>query len=111
MNHYVRWTEYNDHEGESWTFWLQRNGNEAALTELGRFLAVMTSENDESYALDLDVVLDAHDVDVLVAHGGSGYRAYHTRVDGRLAVPATLDPDDLYKGGVEKLFTASEEAS
>lgn len=111
MRHYVRWTEYNDHEGETWTLWLQRDGNETALEELSRRLAVeVTEENEEEFALDLDVVLNEHDVNVLVEHGGEGYAPYHTRVDGRLAVPPDLDRDDLYKRGVRDLFSASGDA-
>lgn len=114
MTRYVKFLEENDWEGEEWTLWLQLDGNEAALYDLDLALRnptpndnVQDDESPSSYGLYLDVQLNEHEVDVLVEHGGSGYMALHTRVDGVLRVPTDLASDldsYLYKGAVRRLF-------
>jgi hypothetical protein len=111
---YVKLVEKNEHEGETWTFWLQIDGNEANLRRLCDVLAEYEEASDEAseYTLDLDVRLSDHDVDGLVEHGGGGYMAYHTKVTGVLTVPEGLlerteygpSLDRLYKGGIKGLF-------
>lgn len=107
---FVKFTEINEHEGETWTFWLQRDGNEAALAQLAD--ALDEFGGDEYHLADTALREDV--VDVLVEHGGVGYRPLHTKVTGHLEVPTNLlavDEDSgdvlqdgLYKGGVQRLF-------
>lgn len=111
---YVQFGEQNGHEGETWTFWLQLDGNEASLNRLRDVIAEYeeASGEESEYTLDLDVRLPERAVDVLVEHGGGGYMAYHTKVSGVLTVPDDLlqhteygpSLDRLYKGGVQDLF-------
>lgn len=114
---YAKFVEDNDHEGESWTFWLQIDGNEGALDVLVAVLEQYEEqvEHDSEYQLVTDVKLSDHDVDVLVDHGGGdGYMANHTKVTGVLTVPDGLlerteygpSLDRLYKGGVKNLYSA-----
>lgn len=105
---FTRFTEDNDHEGETWTFWLQRDDNEDALRWLGRLIRDHELDGDEyaSFVLDLNVTLAERDVDLLVTYGGAGYMRLHTKVVGRLTVTPDLDLDTLYKGGVVKLFAS-----
>lgn len=95
---YVKFTENNDHEGETWTFWLQLDGNEERLAELAERLG----QDDEEYQLDLSTQLSDSEAQVLAEHGGTGYMAYHHKVAGRMSPPDSID--DLYKGGIRDLF-------
>lgn len=89
---FVRFVEENDHEGETWTFWLQGTGNEEPLAKLAGIIAEYEEAqgSDSEYQLDVMTRLDEHDVDVLVQHGGGGYMANHHKVVGTLTVPDDL---------------------
>ncbi len=109
---FVRFDETNEHEGETWTFWLQVNGNEDQLDKLWNLL-IDAAGDDEDFAYDLssytEETLPEEHVDVLVKHAaGDGYRAAHEKVVGRFVCPDSLGDgaDDLYKGKIAKLFTA-----
>jgi len=115
---FVRFNETNDNEGETWTFWLQANGNEDQLDKLWNLLIDAAKnpddedEEDEDFAYDLsdrrEVTLSEYDVDVRVKHAaGEGYMAAHHKVVGKFTCPDSLGDgaDDLYKGKIRKLFT------
>jgi len=115
---FVRFNETNDNEGETWTFWLQANGNEDQLDKLWNLLIDAAKnpddedEEDEDFAYDLsdrnEMTLSEYDVDVLVKHAaGEGYMAAHHKVVGKFTCPDSLGDgaDDLYKGKIRKLFT------
>jgi hypothetical protein len=113
---YVPFVERNDNEGETWTAWIQLDGNEA---ELGRLAAYLTRINGDSedpeYTLDLAEGYTERDVDVLIKHGADGYMAQHRRLVGRLVLGEHLDdsdgevlPGDLfYKGGINDFMKES----
>lgn len=107
---FVKFIEINDHEGETWVFWLQRDGNEVALNALAAVLSALTRDEDAeyedaSYQLDLDQSEDEAAVDVMVRHAPHGYLPTFTKVTGRLVIPADLvEVDRLYKGGIRGLF-------
>lgn len=112
---FVKFEEENHHEGETWTFWLQRESNEAELDKLGGLIEQYEEAqgSDSEYQLDTEVRLSEDEVDTLVAYAGSGYMRYHHKVVGTLTVPDDLLQHDeeygttldaLYKGGVRKLF-------
>lgn len=113
MTRYVKFTENNDHEGESWNFWLPVDGNEQEL----EVLAVLVATDDEypEYELDLDHPEDETAVDAFVRRAKQvegGYMDSDNKVTGVLTVPPDLDVDKLYKGGIKGLFKAgAEEAS
>jgi len=117
---FVRFDETNDNEGETWTFWLQVNGNEDQLDKLWNLLIDANKNPDdedekyEEFAYDLsdrnEETLPEHDVDVLVKHAaGEGYMAAHHKVVGKFMCPDSLGDgaDDLYKGKICKLFAAA----
>lgn len=104
MTTFAKFEENNDHEGETWIFWLQIEGNEDELERLGAALAEQQDE-DPNWSLDPEIVLVEHDVEVLEAFAGQGYLNLHTKVTGVLRVPDGFVVDKLYKGGVEELFT------
>lgn len=109
---FVKFTENNDNEGESWNFWLQLDGNEAQLKELQSWLGTF-DDNGESYELDMTPV-DESEVDILVKHTDSGYMNYQNKVTGVFTCPQpqTKDEDDgwewlndqFYKGDIARHF-------
>lgn len=117
MRTFAKFTENNDHEGENWTFWLQVEGNQEQFEKLQAAISRVEEAQDSEleYQITPDVVLNEHDVDVLVEHGGEGYMNNHTKVPGTLVVPDDLvqnseyglHVDALYKGGITKLFSGT----
>jgi hypothetical protein len=104
---FVRLTEHNDNEGETWSFWLQANGNESQLEKLGDLLDEEAEEDDWEgfpYSLDLEDEVSEYIVDALVRYSSDGYYPDHTKVVGLLILPVDLEVDDLYKGGVRDFF-------
>lgn len=110
---FVKLTENNDNEGESWNFWLQLDGNEDGLKELQTWLNTF-DDNGEEYELNLTPV-DESEVDTLVKHSGSGYMNYENKVVGTFKLPAITDKseengyewlnDNFYKGGIRNCFS------
>lgn len=108
---FVRFHEYNDHEGESWDWWLQLTGNEEALAFLGGMLNEINAENDDPWlSLHLEDLEPEGSVDKLVEYAENGYFSAHNKVIGVLTVPDDLDDDTLYKGGIRGLFKAASDA-
>lgn len=104
---FVPFTENNEHEGETWTFWLQLEGNVEELAWLKECVSKGQDDNyDYPYDLDLNTAEDEMIVDKLVEHGHMGYMNSHHKVKGLCTFPESLIVDDgpLYKGGVEDFF-------
>lgn len=108
---FVRFREYCDWEGETWTFWLQKDGNEESLKALQKKL----ESEEDVYHCEFDVEINEDQVDTLVKYGGQGYLNYHNKVSGTLtkqAVDAIMvgdeDTTNLYKGGIASFFEAEE---
>lgn len=116
MTTYRRFIETNEHEGETWNFWLQVDGNMTALAMLGDHLDGLYEdfqEWDECPFVLEDDHLDGHEVDLLVRYGDEGYMNQHNKVDGSLTLPKDFSEANfetvtkyLYKGGIRKFFTA-----
>lgn len=109
---FVKFTENNDWEGESWNFWLQLDDNEEEIEKLNQFL----TKNDvgEAYELDMTPVSE-EEVDTLVKHSRSGYMTYENKVTGAFTMPEYEDDgqedsayefanDNFYKGDIERCF-------
>ncbi|MGH7743385.1 MAG: hypothetical protein ACREQ5_00990 [Candidatus Dormibacteria bacterium] len=110
---YVGLTEYNEWEGETWSFYIPLADNLAALQQLA---ATLDSEGDESaYELDMTPIAGSM-VDVLVGHGNydGGYMATHNKLSGRLVITAeqleTINGEGnvLHKGGIRDLMKEDE---
>lgn len=104
---FVPLVEHNEHEGETWTQWLQVEGNEAELEYLYTVLFKL-DDNGESYELNLDDRESEEVVDRMVARATVGYAYSDSKVTGRLSLPQIdsregLD-DVLYKGRIEDYF-------
>lgn len=107
---FIKFTERNEWEGETWRFYLQVDGNEEEITKLRRLLASYKVKPALSYTLD-DGLLDEATVDALVDNGDDdGYMRAHNKVTGRFACPDDLGEraNELYKGSIEEFFTAVE---
>ncbi len=114
---FVRFTEHCDHEGETWDFWLQKDGNTADLETLQEFLNQFDPDG-ESFELDLTEEASEETVDILVKYTQQGYMDYANKVTGTLTLPeidlekvANDDEtgydwlmDNFYKGDIARHF-------
>lgn len=124
---FLKLTEENEHEGETWRFWLQVDGNEDELVRLrGAIDAVaqLYDDGEPGCPFVLDALSKAKDeayVDVLIEQADEeegGYMASDHKITGTLAVPSWPAPadydnrieQDLYKGGIRDLFRESATA-
>jgi hypothetical protein len=102
---YVRFTENNEWEGETWHFYIPTRGNEEALKELKYLLDEVGSE---TYEVDLTTIPEL-EVDILVKHTEFGYLAYQNKLVGRLALTPEVmknlreggDDGPFYKGKIK----------
>lgn len=101
---YLRLTEHNDWEGETWDFFIQVDDNEEAIKVLREKIT-----QSEDFVLGTDEMTDI-EVDILVEKGNneSGYMARFNKVPGILDLDKikeiTFDPElgaGLYKGGIK----------
>lgn len=108
---FVRFVETNEHEAETWAWWLQLDGNKAQLDRLARLLreAAATSPyfDDFAWSLYLDDVEPEPIVDKLVQYADLGYYAAHNKVTGVFSCPDELGKGfgNLYKGRIRDYFT------
>jgi hypothetical protein len=106
---FVPFVEKNDWEGETWTFWLQLDGNEDELVRLYELVS-----DNETYELDLNDVESEESVDRAVRRAHVGYHYSDNKVTGRFLCPEksnkenqTLSEfldDAFYKGGIADHF-------
>jgi hypothetical protein len=117
---YVKFTEENEWEGETWRFWLPYDGNEEALRQL---MELNPSEHHlvgvipgDSFTLDLSKFVDEPTVDAFVANvdeGDDGYMPPDQKVEGVLDISPLVGLSNkdaeqfLYKGGIRDLFTTA----
>lgn len=124
---FVKLTEKNEHEGETWRFWLQVDGNEQELLRLHvalDSLKVLYRDGEPGSPFVLDLVSHAKEesyVDALVEQADEeegGYMASDHKITGVLRVPNWPAPEDfgsrmeqdLYKGGIRDLYRESATA-
>lgn len=105
---YVKLTEHNEWEGETWHFYIPLDGNKDTLDRLADALSILAGADEEpEFELELAPMTET-EVDTLVRHGGdTDYMAAHNKLEGRLVLPDgaldTLrlgDVDPLYKGRI-----------
>lgn len=111
---YVKFTENNEWEGETWHFYIPTTGNEEALAKLAEAIGVIdpASNNNDSYWLQLDNPIPESEVDVLVKHSEVGYLRYHNKLTGTFALTDDArdrihDGDDcnpLVRGGIREFM-------
>lgn len=106
---FIPFVEENEHEGESWTFWLQYNGNETELIGLAEQLHEDRFEVEPAYSLDLSDVEDEEVVERMCLRARMGYNPSDMMVRGKFTcpdIPPTTEAlDDLfYKGRITDHF-------
>lgn len=108
MKTFIRFEETNEHEGETWSWWLQVDGNDKEIAKLTILLDQV--EQDLGYELDYSVYLEDEEpedvVDKLVEYADEGYGLSHNKVTGKFTCPDDLGEyaDKLYKGGINDFF-------
>lgn len=109
MKRFIKFEENNDHEGETWFFWLQVDGNREELSKLAELL---DEADTEWYTLYWDE-WDEDFVDFGVEEGGWGYMNYHNKVIGQFTCPTELEDgyslsemcnEWFYKGSIRDHF-------
>lgn len=111
MRKFIKFTEFNDWEGETWNFYILKEGNYEALLELKHLLEA-TEMTDEFAVFDSDV--PENTVDVMCNAGNKGsrnsYIPEYNKLEGKLDV-SDLIPDykklheKLYKGKIWELVS------
>lgn len=112
---FVKFTEHNDHEGESWHFWLQYDGNEEQLEELKTFLVDNDIEDNPGFELNMGEFVDESEVDILIKHSDCGYMDYQNKITGTFTMPVYTEDgladtafefadDNFYKGDIQRCF-------
>lgn len=103
---FVKFLEYNDHEGETWRFWLQYTGNEL---EIKKLYDAIEKFGVEDYNLYLETYPES-EIDALVKHSECGYMHYENKVIGKFTCPNFENSEDLYealyKGDIKKYWSA-----
>lgn len=114
MTRFTPLVENNDHEGETWTWWIQVDGNEAVLDSIASVLR--EAREADAYFEQYDLAtwpdgetLTESEVDLLVRWSDGGYYAAHNFVVGTLVLPSfwteSVSPFErlevLYKGGID----------
>lgn len=104
---YTKFSEHNDHECETWNFYIQDEGNEEFIKFLQEQLYTIDDDwTRNCYSLYGDSLTE-EEVDCLVKHGNFGnlYMQPHQKLKGKFIIPE--DPEDkehfieyLYKGGI-----------
>ena len=105
---YQCFKEMNDHEAETWRFYIPIEGNEDAIETLRCLIDPEAEGNRDACLYDYEFggICPENEVDILVKHSQGGYMAAHTKLEGKLHVESLLGeaPEDvhsaLYKGGL-----------
>lgn len=101
----VRFTEHNEHEGETWNFYIDVEENEEAIDRLRSVFGKL--QVDEEFELYDDIPLK--EVKILVKHSRSGYMKFENHLDGKLLLPDDFEEFNendftryFYKGGIRQ---------
>lgn len=107
---FVGLTEVNEHEGETYRYWIPIEGNEEALATMRRLFGQdsdQVTEEEATYWLATENPLSEEVVDILVDNTRVGYMAFEQKFTGTLVLPPNFEDDFdsiLYKGEIKKLF-------
>lgn len=101
MGDYLRFTEENDWEGETWNFYIPIENNEAALSHLRTLI-----EGQNQYELGTEP-FSKKTVKTLDRNSRVEYMALENRLSGILLLPDRIDwenDDPFYKGGISEFL-------
>lgn len=108
MKTYVKFTEHNDWEGETWHFYIPIQGNELTLDRIGELI-----NGNEFYELKRKKEYTEQEVDFLCGEEGSTtYMNQHNKVKSINKLPLVVDfeiDDPFYKGSPWELEELGDE--
>lgn len=104
---FVKFTECNEWEGETWNFYIPYDNNAKELTELAFLFQKFEKDFPEDfnpYTLEINNLISEFDVDDLCKQkSNTTYLNEHNKLIGKLNLAdMTNIDDDLYKGGIER---------
>ncbi len=112
---FIKMTEHNEWEGETWNFWLQLNGNEEAIRKL---IKLVKEDGDHTYSFDLEST-NEKEIDILVdREDNNSYMALHNKVSGAFNIErligeikdgVSISEDLIYKGQIKNYFKEVKE--
>lgn len=117
---YVRFTEANEWEGETWHFFIPLEGNEKVLDRLRNLVEGLNAEEgDAQFTVASDTLSDG-EVEVLSRSNEwveSGYMPTFNKLSGTLTLPIRISNQDedvdwnemldaFYKGGIRKMMSS-----
>lgn len=128
---FIKFTEENEWEGETWYFYLPYDGNEVGLIRFATMIRHQAAETPSGIPYSFAIVpentpehifefvfFDEQTVDALVAYGNDDrgmYHPAHTKVEGVFVFPEDFKPKSeedfdsiLYKGGIEDFFSSDK---
>lgn len=114
---FVKFTERNDNEGETWFFFLPVNNDEEH-AHYKVFSKAIELDEEETYSIELENLVSENEVDILVKHSPEGYMDTFNKIEGRMKQTEFKDicerlsnedsfeeaMDELYKGGIKRFF-------
>lgn len=104
VRRYVKFTESNEWEGETWHFYIPIAGNEEAIALLREKIADPDFQDPEGDPLEYVLAeeeLTEVEVDTLVRHGDiDGYMPEHNKLQGRIDSGMIRERRDFYKGAI-----------
>jgi hypothetical protein len=106
---YARLTEHNEHEGETWHFYIPLEGNVDAIAALEALIEEHDPEGEEYELADRNFT--EAEVDLLAKYGDTtrdGYMAGHNKLAGTLNFTDDTGLHSLYKGGIKGLMTGGQ---
>lgn len=89
---FIKFTEENDNEGETWNYYIQYDGNEVALERLGQIIDLDCG--DSPYSIDLSRRFTEKEVDLLVENCGGNYMDDEQKFVGVLTLPKEPENKD-----------------
>ena len=104
---YIKLTEENDWEGETWNFYIPIENNKDAIKALSKKLNEFPEDIESSFTLHDSTILEEYDVDVLVKHSEGGYYHQHNKMVGVIDTNTFIDvycedfEEKIYKGNLE----------
>ncbi len=102
---YMRFTEQNEWEGETWNFYIPVEGNEKELKKLKKLVdEIEAREQNGQYTMG-EKLYDEKTVDVLCENSEGGYMSVHNKLKGLLKLPKKGKEDPFYKGGINKMMS------
>ena len=102
MQKYIKWTEHNDHEGESWSWFIPLEGNEADYEKAKNLLSTAPEYAQDCYEISI-VERDLQSLKNEISEADGGYMADKQWADGFGELPDSIDwesDDPFYKGQI-----------